>query len=157
MIKVIAVGKIKDSSLQKLINEYLKRIKPFTNIEIIEVKDFNTKDENNLSQIKLVMQEEAKQVISKLKATDYKILVDLHGLEYDSIAFSNKLEKIQTNNKNIVFIIGGSYGFDDSLRNISNEYFCLSKLTFPHQLVRLLLLEQIYRSFKIKNNHNYHK
>ncbi len=157
MIKIISVGKIKDKALKSLIDDYVKRIGPFSSIELIEVKDFNTKDEENESLIKIVKEKEAELILSKIKDTDFVCLMDLHGKEYDSLQFSKSLENKQMISKNIVYVIAGSYGYGESVYKRANEKICLSKLTFPHQIVRLLLVEQIYRAYKIINNHSYHK
>ena len=103
------------------------------------------------------MEVEKDLILKHIKRDDYNILLDINGIELDSLEFSNKLDKIRQINSNINFIIGGSNGVHDDIKKISSEIISFSKLTFPHQLFRVILLEQIYRSFKILNNEEYHK
>ena len=150
MIRIICVGKIKENYLNDAINEYKKRLSKYTKLEIIELPDMNY-------DLKKTLEVEKDNILKNIKMTDYNILLDLKGKELDSLAFANNLDKIRMNNSNINFIIGGSYGVHEDVRKISNENISFSKLTFPHQLFRVILLEQIYRSFKILNNEEYHK
>ena len=150
MIKIICVGKIKEQYLKEAIDEYMKRLSKYTKIEIIELLDMNY-------DLKKTLEMERDNIIKYIKNTDYNILLDLNGKELNSIEFASNLDKIRNNNSNINFIIGGSYGVHNDIKNIVNERISFSKLTFPHQLFRVILLEQIYRSFKILNNEEYHK
>ena len=150
MIKIICVGKIKENYLKEAINEYKKRISKYTNIEIIELDDYNY-------DIKKTLMSEHKNITKILNLSDYNILLDINGIELDSISFAKKINDTLTINSNITFIIGGSYGVLDELRNMVNYRLSFSKMTFPHQLFRVLLLEQIYRAYKINNNEEYHK
>ena len=150
MIKIICIGKIKEQYLKDAINEYLKRISKYTKLEIIELPDYNY-------DIKKTIEIECDNILKNIKETDYNILLDIEGNSYNSIEFAKNLDKIRNNNSNINFIIGGSNGVNDNIRNIVDERISFSKLTFPHQLFRVILLEQIYRSFKILNNEEYHK
>lgn len=150
MIKIVCIGKIKEQYLKDAINEYLKRISKYTKLEIIELPDFNY-------DIKKTIEIECDNILKNIKDTDYNILLDIEGNSYDSIEFAKNLDKIRNINSNINFIIGGSNGVNDKIRNIVNERISFSKLTFPHQLFRVILLEQLYRSFKILNNEEYHK
>ncbi|MFV0254859.1 MAG: 23S rRNA (pseudouridine(1915)-N(3))-methyltransferase RlmH [Erysipelotrichaceae bacterium] len=153
MIKILAVGKIKDKNLLALIKDYQKRIAHFDKIEIIELKDYP--GENNEL---MAIESECESIMAKIKDNEYLILLDLHGSNYSSPSFAKELDTIYSStNTNITFVIGGSYGLSDKLRIRANLSWKLSDLTFPHQIVRLLLLEQIYRAFKINNNHKYHK
>ena len=152
MIKIIAVGKIKDKNLKQLIDDYLFKIQKYHNIEIVELKDEEiTSDENAVLKI------EADRILNKIKDDEYVILLDLHGKSIDSITLANKLDKLFISHPKITFVIGGSLGLADSLRQRSNEAIKLSDLTFLHQMTRLIILEQIYRSFKILHNEKYHK
>lgn len=152
MIKVIGVGSIKNKHLKALIDDYTERISHYHKIEVIEVKDETiTQDE------KKVMDVEADRVLSKINNDEYVILLDLHGKMMDSVSFSQKLDKLFISNPKITFVIGGSLGLSEKLLNRANERFKLSELTFLHQMTRLILLEQIYRCFKIINNETYHK
>ena len=150
MIRLLTVGKIKEQYLIDAINEYKKRISKYTKIEIIEVPDENFDIEKTLNKEKQSLE---KYILEK----DYVITLEIEGKEISSIDFSNKLNEIRSINSNITFIIGGSYGLSDEIKNRSNYKLSFSKMTFPHQLFRVLLLEQIYRAFKIINNESYHK
>lgn len=150
MIKIICIGKIKEKYLIDAINEYKKRLTKYIKLEIIELPDFDY-------DIKKTLEVEKDHIMKNIKSSDYNILLDLDGKELTSIEFTYNLDKVRQINSNINFIIGGSYGVHDDIRNISSERISFSKLTFPHQLFRVILLEQIYRSFKILNNEEYHK
>ena len=151
MIKIICIGKIKEKYTLDAINDYLKRLSKYTKIEIIELPNYNS---DNISEILI---HEKELILKNIKDKDYIITLEIEGKQLDSISFSNKLNEIFNHNSNIIFIIGGSYGIHQDIKNISNYHLSFSKMTFPHQLFRILLLEQIYRSFKIQNNETYHK
>lgn len=145
MIKIIAIGKLKEKYLIDAIEDYKKRISKYHKLEIIELKD---SDINN----------EEKEILSHISNMDYTILLDIKGKEYSSLELSKKIEKYFIDgNSNIVFIIGGSDGVTEKIKISVKELISFSKLTFPHGLFRLILLEQIYRSFKVINNETYHK
>ena len=145
MMKIIAVGSLKEKYLKSMIEDYYKRITKYHKIELIEVKDSNITKEKD-------------EILKKINKNDYIISLDIYGREYNSIEFKDHLENLFNNSKsNITFIIGGSDGIDDKIKSLSNELISFSKLTFPHGLFRAILLEQIYRSFKIMNNESYHK
>ncbi len=144
MIKIITVGKIKENYLKEAINDYQKRINKYHKLEIIEIEDDNIINEKD-------------RILKHINKKDFLIALDIQGTELTSIELSKKLNNIFINNSNITFIIGGSNGIHDSIKNIVNYKLSFSKMTFPHQLFRLILLEQIYRSFKILNNETYHK
>ena len=157
-IKIIAVGKIKENYLKEGINEYLQRLLPYAKVEIIEVNDSKVKDNPNDSDILKVINEEEERVLSKIKNNDYVINLDLNKKEFDSVEFSKFLEsKLVEGGSSITFVIGGSYGLSNKVKERANYAISLSKMTFLHQMTRLILLEQIYRSFKILNNEKYHK
>lgn len=151
MIKIITVGSIKEKYLKDAINEYLKRIKKYTNIEIIELKDEGLVEKDKA--IKL----EGEKIEKYLNNKDYIVTLEIEGKELTSLEFASKLDNIFIDHSNITFIIGGSYGLSNQIKEKSNFHLSFSKMTFPHQLFRLILLEQIYRSFKINNNESYHK
>ena len=144
MIKIICIGKLKEEYLIKLVNDYKNRINKYHKLEIIELKDSNIKDE-------------AIEIKKHISNRDYIIVLDIYGSKLNSIELSKKIDNWLMNNSNIIFIIGGSDGIDDLVKNISNYKLSFSDLTIPHGLFRGLLLEQIYRSFKILNNETYHK
>lgn len=150
MITIISVGKLKEKYLNDGINEYLKRLSKYMKVELIEVEDVSFDKEKTLK-------EEARNIQKRLNLKSYIITLEIEGKELTSLELSDLINKISINNSDITFIIGGSYGLDDSIKQLSNYKLSFSKLTFPHQLFRLILLEQIYRSYKIINNETYHK
>ena len=159
-IKIICVGKVKEKSLNDLIQEYSKRLSKYCKLEIIELED--GKIPNNASEADeiIVKEKESKKIIDKLNkiGKSYTLLLDVKGKSYTSEEFSQKITNISTyENSTINFVIGGSLGFSDELKNIVNDKISFSKMTFPHQLFRVFLLEQIFRAFKIQNNETYHK
>ena len=147
MIKVICVGSIKEKELTSLINEYLKRIRKYTKIEVLELPDYNYDSLNK----------EGELILKHINSKDYVITLEIDGSQLNSLELSEKIRTVQINNSSIVFVIGGSLGLSDEVKMRSNFKLSFSQLTFPHQLFRLILLEQIYRSFKIINNEAYHK
>ena len=152
MIKLVCVGKIKNKHLEALINDYIEKISHYHKIKVIEVKDEPIKDNN-----KAVLNKEADNVLKHIDSSDYLILLDLHGKQIDSVKFASKLDRLFINNSTITFVIGGSLGLGETLIKRSNERLSLSEMTFLHQMTRLIILEQIYRCFKINNNETYHK
>ena len=150
MIKVICIGKIKEKFLLDAVLEYKMRISKYTNIEIIELPDYNY----DVKKTKIC---EYNNIMKVLNKSDYNILLDIDGNELDSISFAKKINDIYNYNSNITFIIGGSFGVVNELKDIVNFRMSFSKMTFPHQLFRVILLEQIYRAFKINHNEEYHK
>ena len=152
-ISVIGVGKIKEKYLQELIADYKKRISKYAKIELIELKDESNKINENV-----VKELEGERILSSIKDGFYVILLDIRGTMLDSVSLSKKIDEIATyNSSKIAFIIGGSFGVCEAVKKRSNYLLSFSKMTFPHQLARGMLLEQIYRSFKISNNETYHK
>ncbi len=151
MIKIITIGKIKEKYLQDALNEYEKRLSKYTKLKIIELNDISDKN------TQIVLSKEKDEIIKYVNSNDYVISLDINGKMLSSIEFASKLNNLFITNSNITFIIGGSYGLHDDVKNLSNELLSFSKLTFPHQLFRVILLEQIYRCFKINNNESYHK
>lgn len=157
-IKVIAVGKIKEKFMKEGINEYSKRLSRYTSLKIIEVND--EKAPENLSQkdVEIIKNKEGDKIIQKLPQSSYIIALTLDGKELSSEELSEKMEEIMLGGQNdITFIIGGSLGLSDEAINKSNYKLSFSKMTFPHQLMRLILLEQVYRGFKIMRSEPYHK
>ena len=144
MIRIICVGKVKESFYRDAIDEYMKRMNKYHKIVIDEVNDSNIKDEGDL-------------ILRKLNDKDYVIVLDINGKDMDSLEFSDYIDKRLINNSKITFVIGGSDGIDSRVKERANDRISFSRLTFPHQLFRVILLEQIYRSFKIINNESYHK
>ena len=158
-IKIMCVGKIKDKNLLSLINEYQKRISKYAKLEIIDVEDEKIPSSLSSMDMENIKEKESNKIINKLEKlnTPYIIALDLSGNELTSPEFSDKIQNIALNGySTIVFLIGGSLGMSSKLIQMSNYKVCFSKLTFPHQLIRLFLLEQIFRAFKISNNETYH-
>ena len=151
MIKIITIGSIKEKYLKEAIEEYKKRISKYTNLEIIELKDEGLVEETKAVRL------EAEKIEKYINDKDYIITLEIEGKEYNSIEFAEKLRTIQMENSNISFIIGGSYGLADSIKEKAKLHKKKKKMTFPHQLFRVLLLEQVYRAYKINNNESYHK
>ncbi len=151
MIKIICVGKIKEKYLKDAISEYQKRLSKYTKLEIIELQDINN---NNIN---IILEKEKELILKAITEKDYIITLEIEGQELTSDELASKIDNIFLQNSNITFIIGGSYGLHKEIKNLSNFKLSFSKLTFPHQLFRVILLEQIYRSYKILNNESYHK
>ena len=151
MIKIICVGKIKEKFYRDAIDEYLKRLSKYEKVEIIECKDYADLPTNE------ILLKEKNEIEKYINSKDYIITMEIEGKNISSVEFAEKLDSIYMTNSNIDFIIGGSYGLHDDIKNMSNYKLSFSKMTFPHQLFRVILLEQIYRCFKINNNESYHK
>ena len=157
-IRIITIGKIKENYLKEGIKEYIARISPFSDIEIVELPDQPVKDNPSDADIEKVKDLEGKKVLSILKNNDFVINLDLNKKEMDSVSFSEYLiKKLEIGGANITFVIGGSYGLSEELKKRANDSISLSKMTFLHQMTRLILLEQIYRAFKIYHHQTYHK
>ncbi len=144
MIKIICVGKVKEKYLRDMIDDYIKRISKYHKIEIIELADSN-------------INKEKEELLRVINTKDYNIVMDIDGNNLSSREFAEKIDKTFLINSNITFIIGGSDGISPEIKGLANYRLSFSKLTFPHQLFRGILLEQIYRAFKILNNESYHK
>ena len=155
-INLYCVGKVKEQHLRDAIDEYLKRISKYCSISIIELPDKPIPEKSNSTLEAQIIETESNEIINKLNMSSYKIALDLTGKQYTSEEFAEKITKIQLSNSTICFIIGGSLGLSDDLKRICNEKVSFSKMTFPHQLMRVIFLEQLFRSFKINNNEKYH-
>lgn len=151
MIKIICLGKIKEKYFTDAIVEYQKRISRYNQIKIIELEDIGLNDK------KVVLRKEEEKILKVIDQKDYIITLEIEGNMISSEEFSRKIEEINMHNSNITFIIGGSFGLSDNIKSLSNYKLSFSKMTFPHQLFRVILLEQIYRAYKIINNEEYHK
>lgn len=157
-INIICVGKIKEKYLQDAIQEYSKRLSKYCSLSIIELADEKVPQSINDSIISQIKEKECNNMLSHIDKNSYVIALDLHGKQYSSEEFSQKIENIQVNGSStITFIIGGTLGLTEKLLSQSDELICFSKMTFPHQLIRVFLLEQIFRAFKINNNETYHR
>lgn len=156
-IQIICIGKIKEKYLKDAIEEYSKRLSKYCKLEILELPDEKIPDKLNPKLSDEIKNKECSNIINHLKKDSYKIALDLTGKQFSSEEFSKKLDNISLLNSSITFIIGGSLGLNENLLANCNEKICFSKMTFPHQLIRVFLLEQIFRSFKISNNETYHR
>ncbi len=154
-IKIIAVGKIKEQYLKDAIKEYEKRLSPFCSLSIVEVQPEQIIDESLIIKYKNI---EAERILPLIKHNSFVITLEINGKMFSSEDFAYKLKQISNDGINdIIFIIGGANGLDDEICKISNLKLSFSKMTFTHQMIRLLLIEQIYRAFKIMNNEPYHR
>lgn len=157
-IKLVVVGKLKEKYLVSGVQEYIKRLQTYCKVEIVEVADEGIPERATLAQEMIVKTKEGRKILDKIKQDEYMILLDVAGVQIDSIALSKQMEKCMIDGKStITFVIGGSLGHGQEVMERANFRLSVSKMTFPHQLMRLLLVEQIYRSFKIMKNETYHK
>jgi len=157
-IKIYAIGKLKEEYLKIGIQEYVKRLTPYCQVEILELPDEPVKENPSTSEIEIVKNKECDRVIKLLKNNEYLIALDLVKNQPTSVEFASILKnKFVEGGSNISFVIGGSYGLSEAIKTRANYSLCLSNMTFLHQMTRLILLEQIYRAFKINNNEVYHK
>lgn len=157
-ITIIAVGKLKEKYLRDGVNEYYKRLSRFCEIEMVEVNEEEAPEGLSSAQEAQLKKKEAERIIKKIKDGSIVIALDIKGCRVDSEAFAKKLEEYMISGKShITFIIGGSLGLDDELVKRADFRLSLSDMTFPHQLARLILLEQLFRCFKIINGEPYHK
>ncbi|MDD3013474.1 MAG: 23S rRNA (pseudouridine(1915)-N(3))-methyltransferase RlmH [Candidatus Gastranaerophilales bacterium] len=154
-INVIAVGKIREKYIKSGIEEFLKRTQPYSSVKIIEIEAETVKYDD---QIKKAMDIEGEKILNILSDNSYIIAMDIPGKQLSSENFASEIQKINTQGINqLNFIIGGAFGLNEKVKKRANFSLSLSKMTLPHQLARLFLLEQIYRAFKIINNEPYHK
>ncbi len=156
-INIVCVGKVKEDYLKSAIAEYSKRLSKYCNLQIIELQDEKLPAKLNPSIINEIKDKESKKIIDSLKKDSYIFALDLKGKQFTSEEFSEKIDDIALNyNSSITFIIGGTLGLTDEVLSLSTEKISFSKMTFPHQLMRVFLLEQIFRAFKISKGETYH-
>lgn len=156
-INIICIGKIKEKFFKEAINEYSKRLSKYCKLNILELPDEKIPEKINLSIENEIKFKECNNIINHIKKDSYVICLDLQGKELTSEELSKNIENISMQSSQITFIIGGSLGLNKKLLDISNQKICFSKMTFPHQLIRIFLLEQLFRAFKISNGETYHK
>ena len=157
-MKLITVGKLKDKALTALVDEYVKRLKPYEKVDILEVADMMAPESNSDAQNEQVKKIEGERVLSKIKENEYVILLDLWGESISSEQLAAKIEKIYTyQSSNLTFVIGGSLGLSPELVKRADFRWKLSDCTFTHQMVRVLVLEQFYRATMINRHMPYHK
>ena len=156
-INVICVGKIKEKYFTDAITEYSKRLSRFVKLNIIEVADEKIPDNASVKEMEIVKKKEGERILSKLPANSFAVTLCVEGKELSSTELATKLSDISMTSSNITFIIGGSLGLSDDVKSASQLRLSFGKITLPHQLIRVVLLEQLYRAFKINNNETYHK
>ncbi|WP_290770946.1 23S rRNA (pseudouridine(1915)-N(3))-methyltransferase RlmH [Anaerofustis sp.] len=155
-INIICVGKLKEKYLKEAQTEYVKRISRFTKINIIEIADEKLTGSESLDE--LAKEKEGVKILNKLNKNSYIFAMDIKGCQMNSVEFAEKIDNLILKGKsNFTFIIGGSLGLSKDVLNVADKKLSFSSMTFPHQLFRVMLLEQIYRCFKINNNETYHK
>ena len=155
-IDILCVGKIRENYLKDAIAEYSKRLSKYCALTITELPDEKLPTKLNDSLTNEIKQKESNLILSHIKKDSYVIALDLKGKMYSSPDFSNKIQDLSNVTSSITFLIGGSLGMTDELLKTCKELVCFSKMTFPHQLIRVFLLEQLFRAFKIANGETYH-
>lgn len=156
-IDIITVGKLKEKYLKEAVGEYSKRLSRFANLSIIELPDEKIQESPSEKEIEKVKDIEGSAILSKLRQDSFVISLCVEGKRLSSEKLSKKLENVMMTNSSVTFIIGGSLGLSERVKARSDFKLSFSEMTFPHQLMRVILLEQIYRSFKIMRNESYHK
>lgn len=157
-IKVIAVGKIKEAFWKDALDEYTKRLSGYCTLEITEVDDEKAAPDCSEKEVTRIKEKEGQKLLGKIKPSEYVVALDLNANTYDSPQFASRLEEwFVQGNSTVTFLIGGSLGLSDEVKKKANERVTLSRLTFTHPMTRVILLEQLYRAFKIKRHETYHK
>lgn len=158
-IKIVAVGKIKEKFYKDAIDEYLKRMQAYNKVEIIEVADEMAAESLSEKELEQVKEKEGERILGKISKEDYVVSLEILGKQIDSIEFAKFIENEMAEGfgRNLVFIIGGSNGLAKEVSQRSNKKLSFGKMTYPHQLMRVILTEQIYRAYRIINGHPYHK
>lgn len=157
-ITILCVGQIKEKFYRDAVDEYKKRLSRYARLTITEVADEKTKENASDTELALIKQKEAQRILKHIRENDYCITLEIEGKQMNSVMLSEKINDLGVKgNSSIVFVIGGSVGLDESVRKRSDFALSFSEMTFPHQLMRVILLEQIYRSFRIMNHEPYHK
>ena len=156
-VNVVSVGKIKSPSVREAVSEYEKRVSRYASFKSTELADRPIPDGASAAQEREVLAKEARDILSKIGSRDYVVSLCVEGKELSSVELAKKLEDIFMTHSSVVFVIGSSLGLDDSIKQRSDFRLSMSKMTFPHNLARLMLTEQIYRAFKINSNETYHK
>ncbi len=157
-IRILCVGKIKEKFMREALGEYSKRLSRYIKLEITEVVDEKTPDSASEKEENQIRDKEAERLLKQIRQEDYVIALAIDGKMYDSVAFSKKLDRFGILGRgSVVFVIGGSLGLGEQVLERADESISFSKMTFPHQLMRVILLEQIYRGYRILRNEPYHK
>lgn len=157
-ITIVCVGKIKEAFYKDAVNEYAKRLSRYCRFQVIEVADEKTPDQTTEHEEDLIRQKEAERILKQIKEDAYVVALAIQGKKLDSVAFSEYIEQLGVQGKSsLVFVIGGSLGLHTSVLKRADDRISFSDMTFPHQLMRVILAEQIYRGFRIMNGEPYHK
>ena len=156
-ITVICIGKLKEKYLKEAVSEYSKRLSRFVKLDIAELPDCKIPENASPAQERAVLDKEGEKILSRIKPDSYTVAMCIEGKQLSSTEFAGELNQISMVSGNITFIIGGSLGLSDEVIARADEKLSFSKMTFPHQLMRVILLEQLYRGFKIGANERYHK
>lgn len=157
-ITVATVGAIKENYLKTGIAEYIKRLQPYAKVEIVEITEETMKTDPSKADISRILESEGKRIIEKIRPKSQVIALDIQGEIASSEDFAQMLQNMTLyNTSNLVFVIGGSWGLADFVKSQCDKRLSFSKMTFPHQLMRLIFFEQLYRAFMINNQHRYHK
>lgn len=155
-IEVICIGKLKEDYLKNAVLEYRKRLSKYCIFNLIELPDEKVPTVLSKPEKEKIIQKESNSILSHIKSSSYVIALDLTGKQYTSEEFAVKMENIPLHHSHLTFLIGGTLGMSEELLTNCNERISFSKMTFPHQLIRVFLLEQLFRSFKIQNGETYH-
>lgn len=156
-VKIICAGKIKEKYFTDAIKEYAKRLSRFTKLEIVEIPDEKIPDKASAKEEEQIKAKEGAAMLAKIRTSDYVIAMCIEGKQLDSVELAQSLEKISMQSSNICFVIGGSLGLSDEVKSRAQLRLSFGKITLPHQLMRVVLCEQLYRAYKINNNEQYHK
>ncbi len=157
-ITILCVGKIKEAYYREALAEYVKRLSKYCRLNVIEVADEQTPDKASDTEVAAILKKEEERILSKIPANSHVISLAIEGKSLDSVAFSSLIDDLGISGKsNICFIIGGSLGLSDNVKSRSDMLLSFSKMTYPHQLMRVILTEQIYRAYRIIKGEPYHK
>ncbi len=156
-INIVCVGKLKEKFFKDAVSEYSKRLSKYCKLNILELPDEKIPNNSNETIFNEIKAKECKNISSHLKENSYVACLDLRGKEYSSEQFATKIESLKMKTSSITFVIGGSLGLTKEFLINCDEQICFSKMTFPHQLMRIFLLEQLFRAFKISNGETYHR
>ncbi len=156
-VTVVCVGKLKESYLRDGCAEYIKRLSAFSKVNVVEVAEERAGDNPSDAEIHNIIEKEGERIIAKISKGSFVIPMCIEGTQFSSPDFSKEIEKISMNYSGITFVIGGSFGLSDEVKSLGKLKLSFGKLTLPHQLARMVLLEQIYRAFSISNHSKYHK
>lgn len=156
-IRIISVGKMKERYYLQAQEEYIKMLGRFAQVEVVELQDEKNMENPSPAQRQMVLSKEGARIQKAMEGFGYKIVMAIEGQQPDSMAFSKKLEEITLRASSICIVIGGSFGIDEGIKKKADYLLSLSSMTFPHRLARIVLLEQLFRGFKIMNGETYHK